>query len=151
MLTCFSYCMQAYHQHCTSSLPNQSSRRCDANCAHACPSSSCRSIELIFEPRLPCLHLVSRYCCANSACTMRLYLSFALKVEQVVCCRLSPLQTRVYAEFVERKAREMSARLAGGGGDKKISISSLASITHLKKLCNRTSTGHFSSLIRRFL
>ncbi|EUB58337.1 DNA repair and recombination protein RAD54-like protein [Echinococcus granulosus] len=63
----------------------------------------------------------------------------SLLVEQVVCCRLAPTQAQVYAEFVKRMAREVSKQLggSGGGGDKKLSVSSLASITHLKKLCNR--------------
>ncbi len=67
-----------------------------------------------------------------------------LVVEQVVCCKLAPVQAQVYASFVERKAREVASRL---GGEKKLSLSSLASITHLKKLCNREFIGLFVTLV----
>ncbi|OON20661.1 protein, SNF2 family, partial [Opisthorchis viverrini] len=60
-----------------------------------------------------------------------------VKIEQVVCCSLTPGQRMVYADFVARKAREVSARLSmDSGRGPALSVSSLASITHLKKLCN---------------
>ena len=54
-------------------------------------------------------------------------------VEQVVCCRLTPLQSLLYKHFVHSKAA--SKALQGKSG--KVTASSLAAITHLKKLCNR--------------
>ncbi|XP_040896373.1 DNA repair and recombination protein RAD54-like [Toxotes jaculatrix] len=53
-----------------------------------------------------------------------------VKIEQVVCCRLTPLQTELYKRFL-RQAKPLET-LQGG----KISVSSLSSITSLKKLCN---------------
>ncbi|XP_029943522.1 DNA repair and recombination protein RAD54-like [Salarias fasciatus] len=49
------------------------------------------------------------------------------KVEQVVCCRLTPLQTELYRRFLGQ------ARLPE---EDQVSVSSLSSITSLKKLCN---------------
>jgi len=51
----------------------------------------------------------------------------------VVCCRLTPLQSLLYKHFVHSKAA--SKALQGKSG--KVTASSLAAITHLKKLCNR--------------
>ena len=71
-----------------------------------------------------------------------------VKVEQVVCCRLTPLQEALYKLFIESKATKMllaksgpsvggegkNKKARGGGG---VSASSLSAITQLKKLCNR--------------
>ncbi|KAJ1169832.1 hypothetical protein NDU88_001720 [Pleurodeles waltl] len=53
-----------------------------------------------------------------------------VKIEQVVCCRLTPLQTELYRRFLKQAtpAEELN--------EGKISVSSLSSITSLKKLCN---------------
>uniref|UniRef100_A0A5K4EYX4 DNA repair and recombination protein RAD54-like n=1 Tax=Schistosoma mansoni TaxID=6183 RepID=A0A5K4EYX4_SCHMA len=61
-----------------------------------------------------------------------------VKIEQVVCCNLVGSQREVYSDFVKRMAREVSLKMniADGLRNDKLSISSLASITHLKKLCN---------------
>ncbi|XP_044054505.1 DNA repair and recombination protein RAD54-like isoform X2 [Siniperca chuatsi] len=53
-----------------------------------------------------------------------------VKIEQVVCCRLTPLQTELYKRFL-RQAKPIETLQEG-----KISVSSLSSITSLKKLCN---------------
>ncbi|XP_072317853.1 DNA repair and recombination protein RAD54-like [Eucyclogobius newberryi] len=52
------------------------------------------------------------------------------KTEQVVCCRLTPLQSRLYQHFL--KQANPLEKLQDG----KINVSSLSSITSLKKLCN---------------
>ncbi|KAL7059448.1 hypothetical protein AAHC03_013676 [Spirometra sp. Aus1] len=78
------------------------------------------------------LSIVSRCIIRRTQALLTKYLP--VKIEQVVCCRLVPIQAQVYAEFVERKAREVASRFKGQ--EKGVSISSLASITHLKKLCN---------------
>ncbi|CAG0881245.1 unnamed protein product [Cyprideis torosa] len=60
------------------------------------------------------------------------------KIEQVVCCTLSPLQLQLYKSFVESES--MQRKLRGesrGKGDP--AVSSLSSITTLKKLCNHPS------------
>eukprot|EP00050_Salpingoeca_kvevrii_P021233 m.108111 g.108111 ORF g.108111 m.108111 type:complete len:758 (-) comp9245_c1_seq1:669-2942(-) len=57
------------------------------------------------------------------------------KVEQVVCCRLSPVQADMYKAFVKSKA----VRKALAGESVKGSFSSLSSITALKKLCSHPS------------
>ncbi|XP_010870626.1 DNA repair and recombination protein RAD54-like [Esox lucius] len=54
-----------------------------------------------------------------------------VKIEQVVCCRLTPLQTELYKLFL-RQAKPLETLQQQG----KISVSSLSSITSLKKLCN---------------
>ncbi|KAM9325446.1 DNA repair and recombination protein RAD54-like [Gastrophryne carolinensis] len=53
-----------------------------------------------------------------------------MKIEQVVCCRLTPLQSELYKLFLQqmKPAEELS--------EGRISVSSLSSITSLKKLCN---------------
>ncbi|KAK1340147.1 hypothetical protein QTO34_018711 [Cnephaeus nilssonii] len=53
-----------------------------------------------------------------------------VKIEQVVCCRLTPLQTELYQRFL-RQAKPAEELREG-----KMSVSSLSSITSLKKLCN---------------
>ena len=54
-------------------------------------------------------------------------------VEQVVCCRLSPVQTQLYKAVINSKATQSALLKAGQSG----SVSSLASIMQLKKICNR--------------
>ncbi|KAL5016382.1 hypothetical protein ScPMuIL_005971 [Solemya velum] len=54
-----------------------------------------------------------------------------VKIEQVVCCNLTPLQKTLYQLFVQSKAVE--CQLAA---NQKVSASSLSFITQLKKLCN---------------
>ncbi|XP_077306885.1 LOW QUALITY PROTEIN: DNA repair and recombination protein RAD54-like [Lithobates pipiens] len=53
-----------------------------------------------------------------------------VKIEQVVCCRLTPLQSELYKRFLKqmKPAEELN--------EGKFSVSSLSSITSLKKLCN---------------
>uniref|UniRef100_A0A3Q2QGY8 RAD54 like n=1 Tax=Fundulus heteroclitus TaxID=8078 RepID=A0A3Q2QGY8_FUNHE len=53
-----------------------------------------------------------------------------VKIEQVVCCRLTPLQIELYKHFL--KQAKPTETLQEG----RISIPSLSSITSLKKLCN---------------
>ncbi|CAM9339661.1 unnamed protein product [Rangifer tarandus platyrhynchus] len=53
-----------------------------------------------------------------------------VKIEQVVCCRLTPLQIELYKRFL-RQAKPAEELREG-----KMSVSSLSSITSLKKLCN---------------
>ncbi|XP_036378447.1 DNA repair and recombination protein RAD54-like [Megalops cyprinoides] len=53
-----------------------------------------------------------------------------VKIEQVVCCRLTPLQTELYKRFLRQAKPAMELQQG------KISVSSLSSITSLKKLCN---------------
>ncbi|KAJ6659422.1 hypothetical protein lerEdw1_018656 [Lerista edwardsae] len=53
-----------------------------------------------------------------------------VKIEQIVCCRLTPLQTELYKHFLKQ------AKPAEDLKEGKISVSSLSSITSLKKLCN---------------
>uniref|UniRef100_A0A8C5D6R0 RAD54 like n=1 Tax=Gouania willdenowi TaxID=441366 RepID=A0A8C5D6R0_GOUWI len=51
-----------------------------------------------------------------------------VKIEQVVCCRLTPLQTQLYKCFLKQAMQSLQ--------EDRISVSSLSSITSLKKLCN---------------
>ena len=52
-------------------------------------------------------------------------------------CRLTPLQCNLYKMFVQSAATK--SLLSGSDRKGKQTASSLAAITHLKKLCNRTS------------
>lgn len=63
-------------------------------------------------------------------CNVVLLLWFT--VEQVVCCRLTALQTELYKRFVS--ASDVLKKSSSN------SVTSLAHITQLKKLCNREST-----------
>nr|XP_046248389.1 DNA repair and recombination protein RAD54-like [Scatophagus argus] len=56
-----------------------------------------------------------------------------VKIEQVVCCRLTPLQTELY-KCLLRQAKPIETLQEG-----KLNVSSLSSITSLKKLCNHPS------------
>ncbi|PVD23054.1 hypothetical protein C0Q70_16316 [Pomacea canaliculata] len=55
-----------------------------------------------------------------------------VKVEQVVCCRLTSLQMALYKSFVKSQAAKCEMETDG-----KVSVSTLSAITQLKKLCNR--------------
>jgi len=54
--------------------------------------------------------------------------------EQVVCCRLSSLQSSLYKSLINSKSTLSALSKVGSG---KVTASSLSSIMHLKKLCNR--------------
>ncbi|XP_069795055.1 DNA repair and recombination protein RAD54-like isoform X2 [Narcine bancroftii] len=56
-----------------------------------------------------------------------------VKIEQIVCCRLTPLQLELYKLFLKQVKPALEVEQSHNG---KISISSLSSITSLKKLCN---------------
>ena len=56
--------------------------------------------------------------------------------EQVVCCHLSSIQSSLYKSLVNSKSTQNALSKVGSG---KITASSLSSIMHLKKLCNRMS------------
>lgn len=55
-----------------------------------------------------------------------------IKIEQVVCCRLSPIQNELYKAVIGSKATQNALLKSGQNG----AVSSLASIMHLKKICN---------------
>merc|ERR1712106_845278 len=57
-----------------------------------------------------------------------------VKVEQVVCCSLSPLQADIYKSFCNSDS--VRRALKAEGGEVKMTSSSLAAITSLKKLVN---------------
>ncbi|XP_077867128.1 DNA repair and recombination protein RAD54-like [Saccoglossus kowalevskii] len=70
-------------------------------------------------------------------CKRRVLLFYTFQVppiEQVVCCRLTDVQRALYNGFVSTKAAECQVTSNG-----KVSMSSLSSITQLKKLCNHPS------------
>ncbi|XP_033103595.1 DNA repair and recombination protein RAD54-like [Anneissia japonica] len=74
--------------------------------------------------------LVNRCIIRRTASILSKYLP--IKVEQVVCCRLTSLQSDLYKRFVRSKSTEITS-------NGKVSVSSLSAITHLKKLCNDPS------------
>ncbi|XP_041064805.1 DNA repair and recombination protein RAD54-like isoform X1 [Carcharodon carcharias] len=56
-----------------------------------------------------------------------------VKIEQIVCCRLTSLQSELYKLFLKQAKPAIEMEQAHSG---KMSVSSLSSITSLKKLCN---------------
>ncbi|XP_049938338.1 DNA repair and recombination protein RAD54-like [Schistocerca serialis cubense] len=56
-----------------------------------------------------------------------------VKIEQVVCVRLTELQHKIYSDFINSDAVK---RTVGAESSNKVSLSALSSITSLKKLCN---------------
>lgn len=65
---------------------------------------------------------------------MMLMLAVLYTDEQVVCCHLSSLQSSLYKSLINSKSTLSALSKVGSG---KITASSLSSIMHLKKLCNR--------------
>lgn len=74
--------------------------------------------------------LVNRCIIRRTASILSKYLP--VKVEQVVCCQLGPLQTELYRQFVNSDSTRNKLNENGG----KMTASSLSHITGLKKLCN---------------
>ncbi|XP_022100237.1 DNA repair and recombination protein RAD54-like [Acanthaster planci] len=60
-----------------------------------------------------------------------------VKIEQVVCCKLTPLQSALYKQYVDRKVADCTGAPTG-----KPTASSLSAITQLKKLCNHPALVH---------
>lgn len=76
--------------------------------------------------------LVNRCIIRRTSAILAKYLP--VKVELVVCCKLTELQRSLYESFLQSKAIKAIARAEEGTG--KATASSLAAITSLKKLCN---------------
>lgn len=80
--------------------------------------------------------LVNRCMIRRTSSLLSKYLP--VKIEQIVCCSLSPLQKTIYKSFLKSKA-VAAAVLDPEGGDKRKKggmNASLVAITFLKKLCN---------------
>lgn len=78
--------------------------------------------------------LVNRCMIRRTSTILSKYLP--VKIEQIVCCELTPIQKQIYEAFIKSKevARAVNAESTGskkGGGN-----ASLVAITFLKKLCN---------------
>ena len=77
----------------------------------------------------------------------------SILVEQVVCCKMTPLQVEIYKAFLNSKALKLQM---AANKTSKMSASSLAFITQIKKLCNReycmfmmpvaNGIGHYESM-----
>lgn len=76
--------------------------------------------------------LVNKCIIRRTASILSKYLP--VKVEQVVCCRLTPLQSQLYKLLIQSKALKMELVKSKSGSG--MSASSLAFITQLKKLAN---------------
>ncbi|KAF5291759.1 hypothetical protein FQA39_LY14247 [Lamprigera yunnana] len=59
-----------------------------------------------------------------------------VKFEMIICCKLTPLQKQLYENFI--KSDVIRRTVAESGGNEKPNLSTLASITTLKKLCNHS-------------
>ncbi|CAF0955238.1 unnamed protein product [Adineta steineri] len=73
-------------------------------------------------------HIVNRCIIRRTQALLTKYLP--VKIEQVICCKLMPLQVELYKKFVETGITEL------GASNGKFSQSALSIITSLKKLCN---------------
>ncbi len=81
---------------------------------------------------------LSRCIIRRTAALLTKYLP--VKVEQVLCCKLTALQTTLYQTFLDSKATKQlleSGKGRGGAHAGKATATSLSAITQLKKLCNR--------------
>lgn len=54
----------------------------------------------------------------------------------IVCCRLTPLQKQIYLNYLNSEAIKKTVKSVSSNQDAKPSLSTLVSITTLKKLCN---------------
>ena len=72
---------------------------------------------------------ISRAFCLRSRID---FVFYPLKVEQVVCCKLTDLQTELYTTYTKHYAAKFVETEEQGKNP-----SSLSAITQLKKLCNR--------------
>ncbi|XP_054275150.1 DNA repair and recombination protein RAD54-like [Macrosteles quadrilineatus] len=76
--------------------------------------------------------LVNRCLIRRTSALLSQYLP--LKTEQVVCIKLSSLQAELYKKLINSDS--FKRNIKGAGGEGKVSLSALSSITSLKKLCN---------------
>lgn len=82
--------------------------------------------------------LLTKYLPIKSCCVYSIdFLIFKIfnLVEQVVVCRLTPLQIELYKMFC--KSNNIDDLEAKNESDLKLSTSTLSAITQMKKLCNR--------------
>lgn len=63
-----------------------------------------------------------------------MYFSSINKVEQVVICKLTPLQTELYKLFVKSNIGDLDEKTTSSSG---VGKDTLSAITAMKKLCNR--------------
>ncbi|XP_035698266.1 DNA repair and recombination protein RAD54-like [Branchiostoma floridae] len=80
------------------------------------------------------LDIVDRCIIRRTASILSKYLP--VKIEQVVCCRLTPLQTALYKHMVQSKLVQAQLDKSKSG---KVTGSAFTAITQLKKLCNHPS------------
>uniref|UniRef100_A0A1B6CMB9 DNA repair and recombination protein RAD54-like n=1 Tax=Clastoptera arizonana TaxID=38151 RepID=A0A1B6CMB9_9HEMI len=78
------------------------------------------------------ISIVNRCLIRRTSALLSKYLP--VKTEQVVCIKLSNLQTELYKKLINSEAVRRTVK--GGGKDSKVSLSALSLITSLKKLCN---------------
>ncbi|KAK7866450.1 hypothetical protein R5R35_008972 [Gryllus longicercus] len=77
------------------------------------------------------VNLVNRCLIRRTSALLSKYLP--VKLEQVVCVRLTPMQQKLYKDFI---SSDSVRRVMNDGSSNKVSLSALSSITSLKKLCN---------------
>ncbi|CAG2055862.1 unnamed protein product [Timema podura] len=76
-------------------------------------------------------NIVNRCLIRRTSALLSKYLP--VKIEQVVCVKMSPLQQKLYRAFITSDALK---KAVGGENTGKVNLSALSSITSLKKLCN---------------
>nr|CAD7409896.1 unnamed protein product [Timema poppensis] len=76
-------------------------------------------------------NIVNRCLIRRTSALLSKYLP--VKIEQVVCVKMSPLQQKLYKAFITSDALK---KAVGGENTGKVNLSALSSITSLKKLCN---------------
>lgn len=78
--------------------------------------------------------LVNRCLIRRTSALLSKYLP--VKIEQVVCVKLSALQERLYLDFISSDALKKAVINEESSGKKGMCLSALSAITSLKKLCN---------------
>lgn len=95
--------------------------------AYATPEERKAAVERLQELSA----LVNRCLIRRTSALLTKYLP--VKFEMIVCCNLTPLQKQIYSEYINCEAIR---RTVINGAESSASLSTLASITSLKKLCN---------------
>ena len=85
--------------------------------------------------RLALLRLFSSFQWLDNILEVKWHFPISPTVEQVVCCRMTPLQTELYKHLIQSKVLRMELTKTKSASG--MSASSLAFITQLKKLTNR--------------
>jgi len=86
------------------------------------------------EKQLELAQLVNRCIIRRTSALLTKYLP--VKIELVVCCKLSPIQTAIYTKFINSESIKSKMKENESGKSAKGGMTALSAITNLKKLCS---------------